>query len=81
MEEQIVVHDPGKPILFPPYESEIFAVVQLAGTQYKITKDDLILAEKLDFDIGDQFEVERILLLGTKDYTVIGRPYLQNAKV
>lgn len=39
------------------------------------------MCEKLDFEVGHQLELDEVLLIGTKDYTTIGRPVVQKAKV
>lgn len=39
------------------------------------------MVEKLDFDVGTQIELEDILLVGTSDYTCVGRPNVSKAKV
>ena len=68
-----------------PYKIEqqpLFAVVEVAGTQYKVTPDDLIITEKISgLDINDVINLHRVMLLGSKTETVIGRPYIQNASV
>lgn len=40
------------------------------------------MVEKLDdFEVGQQIELEEVLLVGTKDYTSVGRPTVARAKV
>lgn len=63
-------------------QQPIFAVVEISGTQYKVTPDDLIVTEKIPgLDIHDTIKLNRVLLLGSKTETVIGRPYVPNASV
>ncbi|KAG7670676.1 hypothetical protein Ndes2526B_g00460 [Nannochloris sp. 'desiccata'] len=68
-----------------PYKIEhqpVFAVVEVGGTQYKVTPDDVIITEKLDgVDVSDKIQLQRVLLLGTAAETVIGRPYVPDATV
>ena len=68
-----------------PYRVEhrpVFAVVEVGGTQYKVTPDDVIVTEKLDgVDINDKIQLQRVMLLGTASETVIGRPYIPNTTV
>lgn len=60
----------------------VFAVVELAGTQYKVTADDLIITEKLPgVDVNDKIRLNRVLLLGSTTETVIGRPTVEGASV
>lgn len=59
-----------------------FAVVELSGTQFKITIDDMIVADHIEScDIGQTLPLEKVLLIGTKESTLIGRPYIEGAKV
>ena len=62
-------------------DEQIFAVFRLAGLQYKVTKDDLVMVEKLPYDIGTQLVIDDVLLLGTPEYTLIGRPRVDTAKI
>lgn len=60
----------------------VFAVVEVGGTQYKVTPDDVVITEKLaGLDINDRVELGRVLLLGSAGETVIGRPYIPGASV
>lgn len=55
----------------------VFAVVELAGTQYKVTPNDTIVTEKLvGVDVADRLTLDRVLLAGTPELTLIGRPTL-----
>jgi large subunit ribosomal protein L21 len=59
-----------------------FAVVHLSGHQYKITNGDVIISEKLlGPEVGDEIYLLKVLLIGTKDWTAIGTPLLESAKV
>mmetsp|Transcript_52231 Transcript_52231/g.76381 ORF Transcript_52231/g.76381 Transcript_52231/m.76381 type:complete len:171 (+) Transcript_52231:51-563(+) len=62
--------------------SDKFAVIKLGGTQYKITKDDVIVSEKIEgAEIGSHIENDQVLLLGSIDYTMVGKPLVPDAKV
>ncbi|KAK2079998.1 hypothetical protein QBZ16_002393 [Prototheca wickerhamii] len=53
----------------------VFAVVELAGTQYKVTPNDTIVTEKLSgVDVSEIISLDRVLLAGTASETIIGRP-------
>ncbi|PRW61400.1 Ribosomal L21 [Chlorella sorokiniana] len=61
---------------------QVFAVVEVGGTQYKVTPDDVIVVEKLgDVDVNEKLRLQRVLLLGSAAETVIGRPYVPGAAV
>ena len=60
----------------------VFAVVELGPTQFKVTPDDLVYSERLKgVDVGDKVSLNRVLLLGNRDTTVIGRPLVPDASV
>ena len=40
-----------------------------------------MLVEKLELEVGEKFVIDQIMLVGTKDYTSIGRPFIESAKV
>ncbi|KYO41589.1 39S ribosomal protein L21, mitochondrial isoform B [Alligator mississippiensis] len=55
----------------------LFAVVHLASKQWKVTSEDLILMENvLPAECGDRIRLEKVLLVGADDFTLIGRPLL-----
>ena len=49
--------------------------------QYKVTKDDRVMCEKLPFEVGEQIELDEVLLVGAKDFTTVGRPLVDKAKI
>ena len=60
----------------------VFALVELGGTQYKVTPGDVVVVEKLgEVDVSDTLSLGRVLLLGSRAETVIGRPYVPGAAV
>ena len=79
--EKFVVHDVKKEIVLPANQDQIFAVINFKGFQHKITKDDSIMLDKLDVDIGKIIVFDKVLLVGTPEYTSIGRPFIPTAKV
>ena len=59
-------------------EGRMFAVVHLCGKQFKITAGDIILVEGYwPPNIGDEIRLEKVLLAGAKDFTLIGTPVLE----
>ena len=77
---KLVLHSETKEVPIP-LDTQVFAVMKLAGLQYKVTKDDVLKVEKLPYDVGTQFVVDRVLLVGTPWYTLLGRPVVGKAKV
>ncbi|XP_072495492.1 large ribosomal subunit protein bL21m isoform X1 [Notamacropus eugenii] len=55
----------------------LFAVVHFASRQWKVTDGDLILIENtLEAKCGERIRMEKVLLVGADDFTLIGRPLL-----
>lgn len=69
------VHSPEKGVTLPPHPDDVFAVMRIKGQQTKVLVNDLIKIEKLDeFEVGAQICIDDILMVGSPDYTAIGRP-------
>ncbi|CAH8643741.1 unnamed protein product [Heterobilharzia americana] len=58
--------------------SRYFVVVVVAGKQFKVTNNDLIMVRSpfLGTDVGDRIQLQKVILLGSSDFTIIGRPIL-----
>ncbi|CAN7940884.1 unnamed protein product, partial [Ixodes hexagonus] len=55
----------------------LFAVVYIHGKQYKVTAEDLIVVQaNMPVDIGDSLRLEKVLLVGGRDLTLVGRPLM-----
>ncbi|CAN0032050.1 unnamed protein product [Discosporangium mesarthrocarpum] len=80
-----VRHPPAPGWNFPPVPAGCeakFAVIRLGNTQYKVTKDDVIVAEKVvGAAIGTTLDIRDVLLVGTRQETIIGRPVVGGASV
>ena len=63
----------------------LFAVIELAGAQHKVTFDDLLVINKLkpveDFKIGSVHTLKDILLVGSSHLTMVGMPHVAGAEV
>lgn len=60
-----------------------FAVIQTGGKQYKVSRDSVILIEKIigKYKIGDKLIFDKVLLVDDGENTTIGTPYIKGAKV
>ena len=68
MNNQIVTNSHGR----------LFAVIHIAGKQRRVTDGDLIMVEgDHPTKVGDVIRAEKVLLLGSRDFTLIGRPLLR----
>lgn len=55
----------------------LFAVVHICGKQFKVTNNDLVLVDGYwPPNVGDRVKLQKVLLVGGKDFTLIGRPVL-----
>ncbi len=59
----------------------MYAVVKTGGKQYRVTKDDTILVEKLDADEGQTVTLSDVMLLGDGDKVTVGNPIVADASV
>jgi large subunit ribosomal protein L21 len=60
----------------------MFAVIELGGKQYIVSKGDTIVTEKIDGDKNTEYVIDKILLLKTDDEQLkIGTPYVENVKI
>ncbi|XP_047021002.1 39S ribosomal protein L21, mitochondrial [Helicoverpa zea] len=58
--------------------SRNFAIVHLLGKQWRVTDGDLVVVEGFwPPTIGDRIKLDKVLLAGTKDFSLIGRPIVQ----
>ncbi|MCL7030899.1 hypothetical protein MKW94_009370 [Papaver nudicaule] len=66
---------------FTPREP-VFAVVQIGSHQFKVSNEDTIYTEKLKFcEVNDKLILNKVLMVGSKSQTIIGRPILPEAVV
>ena len=59
----------------------MYAVVKTGGKQYRVTKDDTILVEKLDADEGQTVTLSDVMMLGDGDKVTVGNPVVADASV
>lgn len=60
----------------------LFAVVSMYGKQFKVTAEDLVLIQvPMPVDIGDSIRLDKVLMVGARDFTLLGRPLLDQGLV
>ncbi len=59
----------------------MYALVKTGGKQYRVSKDDTILVERLSADEGEQIILSDIVMLGDGDKVTIGTPRVDGAGV
>ncbi|CAB9521172.1 protein L21 [Seminavis robusta] len=63
----------------------MFAVVELAGSQHKVTTDDLLVVNVLQpvdlYKVGSVHTLKDVMLVGSSHLTLVGMPYVTGAEV
>jgi large subunit ribosomal protein L21 len=59
----------------------MYALVKTGGKQYRVSKDDTILVERLSAEEGEQIILKDIVMLGDDDKVTIGTPLVDGAGV
>ena len=58
----------------------MYAIIKTGGKQYKVQAVDVLQIEKVEHDLGSEFNIDEVLLVGG-DKTHVGSPTVKNAKV
>jgi len=63
----------------------VFAVVELAGSQHKVTLDDLLVVNLLKpvghYKVGSTHTLTDVMLVGSSHHTLVGMPHVSGAEV
>ena len=59
----------------------MYAVIKTGGKQYRVSPGDSIEVEKLPYEVGEQIELDQVLLVANGSKAKIGRPVVDGAKV
>ncbi len=59
----------------------MYAIVEIAGHQYKIEKDQKLFVNKMDDKAGSALEFDQVLLLADGEAIKVGAPVVEGAKV
>lgn len=60
--------------------TKMYAVIRTGGKQYTVKPGDVLQVEKLEQQLGSEFKISDVLLLGG-DVTHVGQPLVKNATV
>jgi large subunit ribosomal protein L21 len=58
-----------------------YAIVEDGGKQYKAIEGQTIEVDHFDSEIGDQLDLERVLLIVNEEDVQVGTPLVEGAKV
>ncbi|KRX27187.1 39S ribosomal protein L21, mitochondrial [Trichinella nelsoni] len=57
--------------------TKLFAIVKFGDEQFKVTEEDIIIVQgSYPFKVGDKIRLEKILCVGSSDFTLFGTPVL-----
>jgi large subunit ribosomal protein L21 len=59
----------------------MYAVVKTGGKQYRVSPGDSIDVEKLPHEVGEQIELDQVLLVSNGSGAKIGQPLVEGAVV
>ena len=59
----------------------MYAIVEIAGQQFKVTKDQKVFVHRLNNERGDVVEFDNVLLIDQDGKVKVGTPVVEGAKV
>ncbi|NJO92303.1 MAG: 50S ribosomal protein L21 [Chloroflexia bacterium] len=59
----------------------MYAIVEIAGQQFKVEKEKKIFVHRLDNQVGDKIEFDKVLLVDNEGDVKIGAPTVDGAKI
>ncbi len=59
----------------------MFAIVDIAGQQFKVAKDQKVFVHRLDAKTGDKVSFDQVFMLADGDKVTVGAPAVTNASV
>ena len=59
----------------------MYAIVEISGKQYRVSKGDTIRVSSQDWKIGDRVKLDQVLLTDTGENVTVGTPTVAGASV
>ena len=59
----------------------MYAIVEISGKQYRVSKGDTIKVSSQDWKIGDRVKLDQVLLMDTGKNVTVGTPTVAGASV
>ena len=60
---------------------KMFAIVDIAGKQFKVEKDKFVYAPLMDQEVGSAVDFDKVLLVDNEGKIKVGTPTIKGAKV
>jgi len=61
--------------------TKMYAIVEIAGQQFKVEKDQKVFVHRLEQNEGDQVDFKRVMLIDNDGKVKVGKPLVRGAKV
>jgi len=59
----------------------VYAIVECGGRQYRAEEGHSFVVEKLPYEVGDQIDLEKVLLVAEDGNIKVGQPAVEGASV
>ena len=59
----------------------MYAIVEIAGQQFKVVKDQKVYVHRLDAEEGTDMEFAKVLLIDNEGTVQVGNPVVEGAKI
>ena len=59
----------------------MYAIVETGGKQYQVQRGQVIDVERLPAEVGEQVELDQVLLVADDGEVTVGQPKVEGAKV
>ena len=59
----------------------MYAIVEIAGQQFKVEKDNKLFIHRLDAEEGTKVDFDKVLLIDNDGKIKVGKPVVKGAKV
>ncbi len=59
----------------------MYAIIEVGGLQYKVTKDQKLRVPKLDTEVGKKVDIKDVLLVVDNDKVTVGKPIVAKTVV
>lgn len=59
----------------------MYAIVKIAGQQFKVEKDRKVFVHRLNAELGSSVEFSDVMLLEEEGKTIIGKPFVEGVSV
>ena len=59
----------------------MYAVIKTAGKQYRVAPGEVVRLDRMDEQVGDRVEFDKVLAIQDEEQYTIGRPTIDKARV